>query len=536
MRSNRVTPIRGSNTVAEWHTPPTMPEEAAFDDVLADLGASLDSVSSADRWLDRAIRAVAERLEVDRVELFRRTLIDGELKLDHGWPPSGGMQRVDLERPGLFPWILERVRAGRIVVVPNCDIFPEAAAVDRRSCEDAGVGSLLAIPLRVQEERCGVLVLSASRASSWSERVVSRVQGVAQAAAAMLAFCRSRTALASACAENERPRDRLDGDTLPRPELGWRSEHREIVGRSAAITRILQQVDQVAPTASTVLIVGETGTGKELVAHAIHEASERRNRPFIKVNCAALPTTLVESELFGREKGAYTGALSRQAGRFELADGGTIFLDEIAELAPEVQVKLLRVLQGGEFERLGGTTTQKVNIRVIAATNRDLAKAVREGRFREDLYYRLNVFQIRVPPLRDRREDVPMLVWTFVQEFALGMGRQVDRISRRSMDSLQVYSWPGNVRELRNVVERAMIVHAGPILNVEIPEAERSEVPANLSLEEVERRHLSAVLDMTGWRVRGKSGAAEILGLKPTTLESRLEKLGIRRPTGAMAS
>jgi len=194
------------------------------------------------------------------------------------------------------------------------------------------------------------------------------------------------------------------------------------------------------------------------------------------------------------------------------------------------------VLQGGEFERLGGTTTQKVNIRVIAATNRDLAKAVREGRFREDLFYRLNVFQIRVPPLRDRREDVPMLVWTFVQEFALGMGRQVDRISRRSMDSLQVYSWPGNVRELRNVVERAMIVHAGPILNVEIPEAERSEVPANLSLEEVERRHLSAVLDMTGWRVRGKSGAAEILGLKPTTLESRLEKLGIRRPTGAMAS
>jgi formate hydrogenlyase transcriptional activator len=534
MTPNRVTPIRGSNAAAQWSTLPTAPEEPAFDDVLAELGASLDSVSAADRWLDRAIRVVAERLEVDRVELFRHTFIDGELKLDRGWPPSCGVQRVDLERGRSFPWILERIRAGRIVVVPNWQSFPAAAATDRRSCEDAGVGSLLAIPLRVQEERCGVLVLCAPRTSSWSERVVGRVQGVAQAAA-MLAFCRSRTALASACAENERLRDRLDGDTIPRPELGRRSGHREIVGRSAAITRILQQVDQVAPTASTVLVVGETGTGKELVAHAIHEASERHNRPFIKVNCAALPTTLVESELFGREKGAYTGALSRQAGRFELADGGTIFLDEIAELAPEVQVKLLRVLQEGEFERLGGTTTQKVNIRVIAATNRDLAKAVREGRFREDLYYRLNVFPIRVPPLRDRREDVPMLVWTFVQEFALGMGRQVDRIARRSMDSLQTYPWPGNVRELRNVVERAMIVHNGPILNVEIPEAERSEVPANLSLEEVERRHLTAVLDMTGWRVRGKSGAAEILGLKPTTLESRLEKLGIRRPTGAMA-
>jgi transcriptional regulator with GAF, ATPase, and Fis domain len=508
-------------------------DEVTFDDVLANLGASLDSVSAADRWLDRAIRAVAERLDVDRVELFRHAAIDGELKLERGWPPSYAVQRVDLERAGAFPWIVEHVRAGRIVVVPDHASFPDAAATDRRSCEDAGVGSLLAIPLRVQEERCGVLVLCASRASSWSERVISRVQGVAQAAGAMLAFCRSRTVLASACAENERLRDRIDGDTIPRPDLARRSAHREIAGRSAAITRILQQVDQVAPTASTVLIVGETGTGKELVAHAIHEASGRRNRPFIKLNCAALPTTLVESELFGREKGAYTGALSRQAGRFELADGGTIFLDEIAELAPEVQVKLLRVLQEGEFERLGGTTTQKVNIRVIAATNRDLAKAVREGRFREDLFYRLNVFPIRVPPLRDRREDVPMLVWTFVHEFALGMGRQVDRICRRSMDSLQVYSWPGNVRELRNVIERAMIVHDGPVLNVEIPEAERSEVTASLSIEDVERRHLSAVLDMAGWRVRGQGGAAEILGLKPTTLESRLEKLGIRRPTGS---
>jgi transcriptional regulator with GAF, ATPase, and Fis domain len=269
------------------------------------------------------------------------------------------------------------------------------------------------------------------------------------------------------------------------------------------------------------------------LARAIHDLSERRARRMVKVNCAALPPTLIEAELFGRERGAYTGALSRQDGRFEIADGSTIFLDEIADLAPEVQVKLLRVLQEGDFERIGSTQTRHVDVRVIAATNCDVAKAVREGRFREDLYYRLNVFPIRVPALRERREDIPLLVWAFVQEFAKSLGRSVESIRRGTMEALQSYSWPGNVRELRNVVERAMILHRGPTLRIDMPETERADASHGLKLEEVERRHVATVLEMSGWRIRGKNGAAEMLGLKPTTLESRLEKLGIRRPPAA---
>jgi PAS domain S-box-containing protein len=312
-------------------------------------------------------------------------------------------------------------------------------------------------------------------------------------------------------------------------EIKVERSHQEIVGQSQAIKRVLMKAEQVAPTNSTVLLLGETGTGKELIARAIHRYSKRRDRRMVKVNCAALPATLVENELFGREKGAYTGALTREIGRFELAHESTIFLDEIGELPLELQVKLLRVLQEGEFERLGSSRTIRVDARLIVATSRNLEAAVTEGKFREDLYYRLNVFPIHIPPLRERREDIPMLTWHFLRDLGGRMGREIETVRASTMNSFERYSWPGNVRELRNVIERHLITYNGPVFEAELPPMIRPAAPAQDTAVEVERNHIHRVLERTGWRIRGHGGAAEMLDLKPTTLESRMRRLGIFR-------
>jgi transcriptional regulator with GAF, ATPase, and Fis domain len=281
-------------------------------------------------------------------------------------------------------------------------------------------------------------------------------------------------------------------------------------------------------TDAPVLLLGETGTGKELLAQAIHDLSTRRDRPMVTVNCASLPATLIESELFGRVAGAYTGAASAQVGRFDLANGSTLFLDEIGELPPELQAKLLRVLQDGRFERLGSPKTISVNVRLIAATNRDLQQAMQSGRFRPDLYHRLNVFPIRVPPLRERRDDIPLLVWDLVERLGQRMGKTIKTIPVQTMEQLQRYPWPGNVRELSNVVERAMILATDTTLRVELPEPARAT--GQMTMEDGMREQILQVLQDTGWRIRGAGGAAEILAMKPTTLESRMAKLGIVRP------
>jgi PAS domain S-box-containing protein len=361
---------------------------------------------------------------------------------------------------------------------------------------------------------------------------------------------RAEEAAAAAFEEIRRLTDQLQADNAYlQEEIQLKYNYAEIVGQSLAIQSVLHQVEQVAGTTATVLVLGETGTGKELLARALHNRSSRRARPMLAVSAASLPCTLVESELFGHEKGAYTGAMTPQIGRFEQADGSTLFLDEIGELPLEVQVKLLRVLQQGQFERLGSTRTLSADVRLIAASNRNLAQMVKEGRFREDLFYRLNVFPIRLPPLRERTEDIPLLAWAFVKEFGRTMGKTIASIPRATMEALKRYPWPGNIRELRNVIERAMIVTQGPTLLVELPSLssttlaplgrglqtmpqhqEEGAAPADgLTLDEAQRRHILAVLQRTGWRVSGKHGAAVILGLKPTTLESRMAKLGIKR-------
>jgi DNA-binding NtrC family response regulator len=313
-----------------------------------------------------------------------------------------------------------------------------------------------------------------------------------------------------------------------------RADSHSIVGDSPALRRVLEQISQVAPTDSTVLIQGETGTGKELVARAIHDAGARRERPLVKLNCAALPRELVESELFGHEKGAFTGAMQQRRGRFELADGGTLFLDEVGELPLEAQAKLLRVLQEREFERVGGTRSLQVDVRVIAATNRDLQSQVAAGRFRPDLFYRLNVFPITVPPLRERRNDIARLVQHFAAKTARKLGRTLDGIAPGFIERATAYEWPGNIRELENLVERAMIMSRGTMLDGAALLSSSSQAPAvtlqvDGTLEELERAHIRRVLEGTRWVIEGERGAARILGLNPSTLRGRLRKLGIRK-------
>jgi len=344
---------------------------------------------------------------------------------------------------------------------------------------------------------------------------------------------RQAVELRTALSEIKTMKDRLEAENIYfRQEIKMRGQFDNMIGQSDGFNYVLYRAEQVAPANTTVLILGETGTGKELIALAIHEMSPRKERALITVNCAALPGNLIESELFGREKGAFTGSSARQVGRFEVAHGSTICLDEIGELSLELQAKLLRVIQHNEFERLGSSKTIKVDVRIITTTNRDLEEEVRRGRFRQDLYYRLNVFPITVPPLRQRKEDIPLMVHAFIERYSRKLGKQITSIQNETMKALQDYPWPGNVRELESIIERAVILCHGPVLELadklDISSPQLSS--AMRTLEETERNQILKILSETRWRIEGKDGAAAILGLHPSTLRARMHKLGIIRP------
>jgi formate hydrogenlyase transcriptional activator len=401
--------------------------------------------------------------------------------------------------------------------------FPEDAKLLR-----LGVVSYVRIPLRVRDHLVGSMVFSRKVPDGFQPRDVELLEDIAQPIAAAVANALAFEKIARLSGRLQEENQAL------RQELDERSMFEEIVGSSKPLRRMLDRIEKVAGTDSTVLITGETGTGKELVARAIHRRSRRAGQALITVNCAALPGTLIGSELFGHERGAFTGALQRRIGRFELADGGSIFLDEIGELSPEMQVALLRVLQEGEIERVGGSQTIQVDTRVIAASNRDLAAEAAAGRFRSDLFYRLNVFPIAVPALRERMEDVPILVEYFTSRFAARLGKRFVRIEKGAMDRILAYSWPGNVRELQNVIERAVILSDGDTLRVDEPltaggdghgAASAASLPA--SLREQERRRIEEALAASGGRVSGAAGAAARLGVPATTLESRIKSLKI---------
>jgi formate hydrogenlyase transcriptional activator len=439
-------------------------------------------------------------------------------------------------------------------------LFPEDGDLVELAAE-----SYLGIPMfSVPGEVIGHLVVMDDKPLRESPQHLRVLKIFAARAAAELERLKAENDLRAALAEVERLKNRLQAENVYlREEIRREHNFEEIVGNSAPLLELLSRVEQAAPADSTVLISGETGTGKELIARAIHNRSGRRDRPLVKVNCGAISAGLVESELFGHVKGAFTGALDRRIGRFELANGGTIFLDEVGELPPETQVKLLRVLQEQEFEPVGSSRTVRVDVRVITATNRDLEKEVAAGRFRADLFYRLNVLPLVLPPLRERTEDIPKLVAFFLARFSRKLGKKIDSVSHGTMDRLVHYSWPGNVRELQNIIERAFVLSQGPLLLLDddllpmsgpvartdghrpsrVPDSSLTDLlpaergPAaplggnrSAALDDVQKQHILSVLRQTSWVIEGSNGAAKVLGLHPNTLRSRMKKLGIQRP------
>jgi len=516
----------------------------SFEALISDISAAFVNLPSGrlDEAITDALRRIVEALDLDRAAVFLRE--GDDLFAAQRWArPGTPLPTERLSARGIAPWFWSRVMHGEIVSYARVSDIPDETT--RASVIQYGAKSGTTVGFSIDGDVAGCLAFAtATHERDWPEELVGRLQLIGRVIANAIARQRSDTALRDALSEVQRLGERLKAEnTYLRSEVKQVTGSSPVVGQSPAIAEVLDLLAQVAPTDSSVLLLGETGTGKELFASQVHELSGRRDRLMVRVNCAAIPDTLLESELFGREKGAYTGALTRQTGRFELADKSTIFLDEIGDLPIEVQVKLLRVLEDHQVERLGSSRPVKVDVRIIAATHRNLEQMVAAGTFREDLYYRLNVFPIRVPPLRERPGDIPLLVWRFVDEFSKRFGKPISTIDKASLAALQRHPWPGNVRELRNIVERAMIVAKAhvPLVIPVAPAAPAHVAPAapahaapaappGTKLVDVESAHVRNVLEVCGWRIRGAGGAAEQLGLKPSTLETRMAKLGIRRP------
>jgi formate hydrogenlyase transcriptional activator len=467
-------------------------------------------------------------------------------------PPTGLLNPIE-EAPSGLVWQTQQP-----LTIANVEEEQRWPRLREQLFRAYGVTSFCYLPLTTARQRLGTLAFASKQPDAYGSADVHFLQLLANQVAVAV-----ENALAFDCIA--KLKEKLTQEKVYLEEE-IRTEHNfdEIVGESAALRRVLKEVETVAPTDSTVLIRGETGTGKELIARALHDLSPRRDRTFVKLNCAAIPTGLLESELFGHEKGAFTGAISQKVGRFELAHQGTLFLDEVGDIPPELQPKLLRVLQEQEFERLGSTRTLRVDVRLVAATNRDLASMSANGKFRRDLYYRLNVFPILLPALRERREDIPRLVRHFAQRVARRMGRRIETVPAEAMNALVQYPWPGNIRELENVIERAVILSPGPALHINLDDlkaaakvgawspddapsggtvvassgnhattgARQSEAlpDSRVTLADAERDHILGVLRETGWVLGGPNGAAARLAMKRTTLQSKMKKLGIARP------
>jgi formate hydrogenlyase transcriptional activator len=495
--------------------------------------ALLHSISEALRPVFPFDRCAITLYQPER-DSFRFLAVEGELHSDYF---KTGMEFTRDETCG--SWVFEHLRP-----LVRHDLKKEQQYLNERRLAEEGVQSMCVVPLAFQGKCIGLLSVVSRQRDRYSDEDAAFLQEVANQVALAVQNMQSYQEIATLKARLEKENVYL------REELRAEHNFEEIVGSSPALLKALHAVEQVAPTDSTVLIYGETGTGKELVARAIHSRSTRSGRALVSVNCSAISAGLVESELFGHMKGAFTGALERRIGRFELANGGTIFLDEIGELSLETQVKLLRVLQEHEFEPVGSSRTMRVDVRVIAATNRNLLEAVQAGRFRSDLFYRLNVFPIELPPLRERRSDVPQLVAFCLSQFCKRLGKKINGVSRESMENLMNYPWPGNIRELHNVIERAVIVSADSTLRLDrdlMPvaavakgsDAHESDDPEDrqadlkspkplLTLDEIERNHILAALQHAGGVVDGPKGAAKILDLHPNTLRHRMEKLGLK--------
>jgi len=507
--------------------------------LIADLASRFITIEAdrIDAGIAAALREMGELLHLDRTILWKKTADAGSVIVSHAWVREG-QKALPALPAAAFPVVAPRLKSGHPVWFNRLD---DLAPADREAFEQHGLRAAALIPVVLGRTPAiwGALACSSTtREITWTADQIEQLRFAAGVFGQALARKNDHLELEQAHAEVGRLRRQARRESgQPRPaHVEMFRVSFPLVAESPALRQALAQVEQVASTPATVLLLGETGVGKEVFARAIHELSPRKAREMVRVNCAAIPHTLIESELFGHERGAYTGALTRQIGRFEAADRSTLFLDEIGDLSADMQVKLLRVLQDHIIERLGSTQSIKIDVRIIAATNQNIERAVEDKSFREDLFYRLNVFPIVIPPLRQRAEDIPALVWQFIGEYSKAFGKQIEAVSEESMRQLQAYSWPGNVRELRNLVERAVICANGPELVIPLPA--RAAVLAGteaMTLRSFQIQHIRATLDSTNWRIRGSGGAAERLGLKPTTLETRMAKLGLFRPRPQLA-
>jgi transcriptional regulator with GAF, ATPase, and Fis domain len=517
-----------------------------FEQVVADAASNFVHLppDRVDAEIDITLERISACIDADSSALLQWGDPErSKLIVSHAWRAvaTEGPQFRGIEISETFPWLAARLREATPLFISELEDFPPEATAEREICEEIGIRSMVWAPFVAAHGLQGYMTLSTiNRAGPWLEGVAVRLGTMGNVFASAIERRRTDLDLKEAYGEIEKLKNFLEAENVTLREEIKSIEDSELIGKNYGFQAVLHQVEQVASTDSTVLLLGETGTGKGLIANRIHLHGGRKDRPMVTVNCAALPAELIESELFGHEKGAFTGAVDRKIGRFELADGGTIFLDEVGDLPLELQAKLLRILQDHEYERLGSSTTRTVNTRVVAATNRDLDALIVRGAFRSDLYYRLGVFPIRIPPLRERRDDIPLLVWFFITNLQTRLGKTFETVPTPVMDALISHDWPGNVRELRNVLERGMILCPGPTLKLEdmlpVPRiasvvVEGSGGQPGARLEEVERVHIIGVLEECGWRVRGTDGAAERLGLKRSTLQSRMKKLGIQRPT-----
>ncbi len=492
-----------------------------------------------DAHIQTSLREIGNFMGVDNAYIIRTADDLSQWSITHEWssPDSPALrEQYQHVTMGSWDWAERLILSGQVMHVSRlADIPPEGEDV-RRGLEKLGFKSTLQVPLRRPGGQVsGCIALSSfTNELAWKPDDVRRLRLVAETIPNAMERARVEQELRSALAEIERLTEQLKAENAYlQEEISRAMGFDEIVGDSPALRRTLTQVDHVAKTDASVLLLGETGTGKELLARAIHEHSDRKHHPLVRVNLAALPSSLIESELFGHVKGAFTGAIADKTGRFQLADGGTLFLDEIGELDPELQTKLLRVLQEGEFERIGASQTIRVDVRIVAATNRDLQQAVTRGAFRPDLFYRLAVFPMEVPPLRQRREDIPLLTWHFIGKKQGRLAKKIESVPAGVMQALSDYDWPGNVRELENVIERAMILSSGTVLNLHetlrasTPFADR--LPVRPSIQD-QREKIVAALEESRWKIKGDGNAAERLGLKPSTLRYRMKRLDIKRP------
>jgi transcriptional regulator with GAF, ATPase, and Fis domain len=515
-----------------------------FDRLLSEISATYINLPAKDivRHIKKDLGRVGSFLGGERCLFYLAGEKEGTFQIDRrfNWWHEGDNEQNRIQQQWInanpdfidnFNFCFEKWNRGEIVKFSDPEDLPPEADKVKEIHQQFGTRSWLSVPIAAGGVIVGALVVGTiQKTIVWPEALIPRIRLFGEIFANAIKRKEDETSLRKAFREISRLKQQVEADYVYlRDELTLEHNFEEIIGQSDALKTVLFKVEQVAPTDSIVLVLGETGTGKELIARAIHHASRRSGRPLIKVNCATLTPNLVESELFGHEKGAFTGADKRRVGRFELADGATLFLDEIGELPLELQPKLLRVLQEGEFERLGGSRTLRVDVRIIAATNRNLEREVEKGRFRSDLWYRLNSFPIFIPPLRDRMEDLPLFVTHFVNQYCSKIGKRFDKIPKKLIQRLKRYSWPGNIRELENLISRAVIISEERNLQIHLPESTLTENAELKTYKDTAHMCILRTLEASGWKIEGPGGAAQTLNLKPSTLRNKMKKLGIHR-------